>query len=131
MTDEQIIKALECFAVNKDNDIVKALELCITPKGTDHTCAICPLHKIGASCKTVLNRHAIELINRQKAEIEKLKEAYAVYEETTGLKQARAEAIKEFVERLEADLGDLFMVNHPCVSATIDNLVKEMTEEQP
>lgn len=40
----------------------------------------------------------------------------------------KTEAIKEFAERLEADLGDMFMANHPCVSEIVDNLVKEMTE---
>lgn len=74
------------------------------------------------------------IINRQKAEIESLKEAYAIYEETTGLKWARAEAVKEFAERLKqycalgGDFGD------PCGVLTvtdrwIDHLVKEMTGE--
>ena len=79
-------------------------------------------------------RDAIDLINRQKAEIESLKEAYTIYEETTGLKWVRAEAIKEFAERLEqycapgGDFGD------PCGVLTvtdrwIDHLVQEMTGE--
>lgn len=42
----------------------------------------------------------------------------------------KSKEIKKFAERLGEDLGDIFMVNHPCVSAIIDNLVKEMTEEQ-
>lgn len=72
-----------------------------------------------------------DFINRQKAEIEQLKEAYSVYEETTGLKQVRAEAIKEFAERLKAEAtlqhGGVTVVYGSC----IDNLVKEMTEETP
>ena len=73
------------------------------------------------------------LINRQKAEIESLKEAYAIYEETTGLKWARAEAIKEFADMLTNN-ADLITVNHfdskwAISQDEIDNLVKEMTGE--
>ena len=42
---------------------------------------------------------------------------------------AKTEAIKEFAERLETELGDLFIVAHSCVPLAIDKLVKEMTEE--
>jgi hypothetical protein len=43
---------------------------------------------------------AIEIINRQKAEIEEIKQSYSQYEETTGLKQAKAEAIKEYLAKV-------------------------------
>lgn len=72
----------------------------------------------------------LDLINRQKAELESLKEAYAIYEETTGLKWARAEAIKEFAERLKSRASGVRVGWHEFVTVEgIDNLVKEMTGE--
>lgn len=96
-----------------DNEIIKALEYS-------------PLDDIGG-CRKI---DVLDLINRQKAEIERLKEAYAVYEETTGLKWARAEAIKEFAKRLKKKASGGFWYEHTYVDVEdIDNLVKEMTEE--
>lgn len=118
-----------------DNEIVKALK-CIC--GNVLFCADCPYSKTfnqPMRCKEMCAKDALDLINRQKAEIESLKEAYAIYEETTGLKLARAETIKEFAGRLKqhcvpgGDFGD------PCGVLTvtdrwIDHLVKEMTGEK-
>ena len=63
MTDEQIIKALEC---------------CL-----GYSCSGCPCEK-GASilCLDDLHRYALDLINRQKAEIERLRENIVWYRET-------------------------------------------------
>lgn len=53
-----------------DEEIVKALECCI-PLETD--CKECPLCDIKtAECLQILCKNALALINRQKAEIEKL-----------------------------------------------------------
>ena len=112
-----------------DNEIVKALNCC----GSEN-CQGCPYWDYKCQGGNQMIRDAIDLINRQKAEIESLKEAYTIYEETTGLKWVRAEAIKEFAERLEqhcapgGDFGD------PCGVLTvtdrwIDHLVQEMTGE--
>lgn len=46
----------------------------------------------------------LELANRYEmaqVEIKRLKEAYLAYEETTGIKKAKVEAIKEFADRLK------------------------------
>ena len=76
-------------------------------------------------------QYALDLINRQQTEIENLKKAYEIYEESSGLKWAKAEAIKEFAERLKHgkyyDLNYCEWVVEVGVSE-IDNLVKEMTE---
>jgi hypothetical protein len=113
MTDEQIIKALECCTS-------------ITEIG----CELCP-YSSTVNCFLRSTQDALDLINRQKAEIENLKEAYAVYEETTGLKQVRSDAIRKFAERLKLYLfierGGISTIS----GKDIDNLVKEMTEEQP
>ena len=114
MTDEQIIKALECS----------------------------PLNDIGGCRK----KDALDLINRQKAEIERLnirKKALTDITKNYDWKFAKAktEAIKEFAERLKAtDMSDL--VGEQYINGEIygyfhsngfeikvDNLAKEMTEQ--
>lgn len=51
-------------------DIVEAFELCTIPSGK--SCAKCPYHIYYAECRTKRNKDVIDLINRQKAEIERL-----------------------------------------------------------
>jgi hypothetical protein len=79
---------------------------------------------------------ALDLIKRYKAEIERLGNLLDCYEETSGNKKAKAEAIKEFAERLIAKhrrITDYDEAGFNCQifiveEAYIDNLVKEMTE---
>ena len=97
-TDEEIIKALECCC--KDN--------------YEGDCPKCPL-QLNGNCNVILAEHALDLINRQKAEIESLndmlcgkvtslaasieiaeaEERYKAY-----ILSLKAEAIKEFADRL-------------------------------
>ena len=157
MNDNDIVKALEAIA---SADIGDCKRDCAFYDGKVHFCG------------GIVAKHSLDLIERQKAEIlelqgnrkfirgtvarlletsdkqqamiEKLKEAYAVYEETTGLKQVRAEAIKEFAERLKAtpyrfrEERTIYFDKPPITKMVlfvddndIDNLVKEMTEGQP
>jgi hypothetical protein len=51
-----------------DNDIIKALERCKDPI---LTCEGCPLERADG-CVNVIIRYAFDLVNRQKAEIERL-----------------------------------------------------------
>ena len=81
---------------------------------------------------------AIELINRQKAEIERLTINMNAFglgmkREKERADNARAEAVKEFAERLKEkakgcfyDLGNLDDFN--CAMTELDNFVKEFTE---
>ena len=76
MTDEQIIKALEC---------------CATDDGDD--CFQCPYGNIvykpgNGGCVNRCRKDALDLINRKKAKIEESKD------------EIKSEAIKEFAERL-------------------------------
>lgn len=125
-----------------DNDIIKALECCAAS-----FCGDCPYCKFG-NCLEKLQLDAVDLINSQKAESEKLKrdvdEAWCEYsglqidkdemfnEAVALIKNAGIKAIKEFAERLNKQAF--------CVQQTeregrvvdcedIDALVKEMTEE--
>ncbi len=124
MTDEQIIKDSEC---------------CIGGYGV-RNCDECSLdHKCG--CIEMLPEYALDLINRQKAEIEELKRQIESYEDriyalnaTNKLLMDSQETyinnkIKEFAERLirtsdgDDGYGTVFVFN-------IEDLVKEMTEKK-
>lgn len=94
-----------------DNEIMKGLACC----GKPNSCADCNFGEAkGADCIMVLANNAISLINRQKAEISKLKGKVArleKYDEERNIKlharlsaTAKAEAIKEFAKRLQEDV---------------------------
>lgn len=109
MTDEQIIKALDC---------------CHSELG--NMCSICPLFDPDNDyCEDELHKNALNLINRQKAENEWLLQK---------LQQAKSEAIKEFAERLKSisiglEIGDDKKFKMTVVSTVaIDKIAKEMTE---
>ena len=83
-------------------EITKALECCGNPK---IKCFECPFMR-EEPCTEVLLKSALDLINLKNAEIERLNEEaarFAYYFENAvaaKLKPARAEAIKEFSERV-------------------------------
>ena len=130
-----------------DNEIKKALECCIKSI-SNRNCGDCPL--LNQECIRGLPKYALDLINRQQAEIERLQTeldlAKAFYKEKEAefsllnykynktLNQlndyqsiARTEAIKSFAEELKEDLKS----NDYIVSfERIDNLVKEMVGEE-
>lgn len=121
MTDNEIIKALEC-CTGYDCENCKALKYC------DY------MHP-GALARASLN-----LINRQKEEIEKLKQENDFFHKTITenaqralevaveeIEKAKSEAIKEFAERLKEKFGIadcIVTVNNN----DIDELIEEMTE---
>ena len=129
MTDNEIIKALE-KEIHIANDIGGVYSMMIQ---------IEPI------------KDALDLINRQKAEIERLTNAYkqCAWERDTFLdernsqierireltrvvydkeiSEAKAEAIKEFAERLKEQFSENKYIL-PSVNISVDNLVKEMTE---
>ena len=145
----------ETYKGMTDNEIIKALEG-MTYGG--HSCMHC---KYGTTksedrcglqgCK--IGRDALDLINRQQAEIERLQKIIVGFMDEVGTwsnkynvdisnihklpllakedwnirHKIKSEAIKEFAERLknEAFIDRGFEVLQ---SGTIDNLVKEMTE---
>ena len=94
-----------------DNEIIKASECCLSGKDYDTACMKCPIEPICES-DDILLKYALDLINRQKAEIERLQTA-----------------VKEFAERLKEKLQwDVEFDNKLVFESDIDNLVKEMTE---
>lgn len=125
-----------------DNEIIKAMECCYD----GGKCKDCPLNGL-KHCG--FEEKVLDFVNRQKAEIEKLKEqlADARYLNTV----AESDGIKEFAERLKQSFLDLdVQINtgkrktipvdeyiklsewllHEVAIQEIDNIVKEMTEEK-
>ena len=78
-----------------DEEIIKALECCSEPAGKC-CCEECPLHHRDDSCTTALIKKAVELVNRQKAEIEILiRKKESLRDEIYEL-QSEVERLKEF-----------------------------------
>ncbi len=114
-----------------DNEIVKALEVCSNGYCYRDGCPLASGLEDDSidKCTSELSKAAIDLVNRQKAEIEMWKDI--AKRETGYVKIARAEAIKEFAERLKSEFEGLSVCTVNSVANKIDNLVKEMTEETP
>ena len=128
-----------------DNEIIKALEYCNTD-ARENTCPKCAFYK-KHRCSTLMLNAVSDLINRQAAEIENLKQI--IDEEDKEIlklqkriifwredlnyqpEKIKSEAIKEFAERLKRtsiglEFGDDKKFKMTIVSTVaIDNLVKE------
>ena len=83
MTDNEIIKALECCSING--------------------CKNCKYKGKAPDCMTVLQKDTIDLINRQKAEILELQKRIINWRADMDYRpdEIKSEAIKEFAEELE------------------------------
>lgn len=124
-----------------DNEIVKALEICTTGRCSSGECPYYGLDAV-SDCMEQNGIDLIDLINRQKAEIERLSDLLKRNKRncdrirmitTETAKKIKAEAIKEFAERLKEEFGqsDIFCPR-TIVSVTetgLDDLVKEMVGE--
>ena len=129
-----------------DNEIIKALECCTE----DEDCTHCPSIKEMPYCSNDIMVGALNLIKRQQAEIERLelandekfsqwsmlaektKQHYAdLYNEAKDI--LKAEAVKEFVERLKEKsfktIRNYGLTKDVVEVCDIDNLVKEMIGE--
>ena len=116
--------------------IIKALECCV--KGLE--CKNCPAnpHKGNYGyCTSLLLKAALDLINRQKAEIERLeKDSKRLKKVEMQLDDAmkmydtiKAEAYKEFADRLKENSIATFSWNGVVLVEEIDNLLKEMERD--
>lgn len=133
MTDEQIIKALEYCCGNIKSDEECSEDMCYQvslPEGRNGDIRW---------CRQWLIKDALDLINRQKAEIES-------YEKERGrslncvfgplvqntVKAAKKAAIKEFAERLKNKIwySDWCNLERTITPEIITTVVKEMTEVQ-
>ena len=134
-----------------DSEIVKALECCANYKHTK--CKGCPL---GENCMNVsICSLALDLINRLQAENEKLRNQTTTYitsisELTNEVERLRAdresamqlaadiisadktlkaEAYKEYADKLAQNLGFAFLRKHESVLVIMESLLKELVGE--
>lgn len=117
--------------MTNDNEIIKALECCV--QNTREACVECPIGFEGRDlCLNVAMEEAIGLINRQKAEIERLERVVSIKQKNK--QTIKSEAIKEFAKRLK----EVMVATHKDINGYrryetedyyIDKLVKEMVGE--
>lgn len=133
MTDNEIIKALECCA---NTTVKESTTACLD-------CCFCP-HE---DCTSMMADEAHQLINRQMAEIERLNTNMdsMVAEQQRLVKQFKSEAIREFAEELKSEIiNDTaygcdsnqysgyydYTIKIGDIPEYIDNLVKRMVGEE-
>ncbi len=135
-----------------DKEIIKALECCVAPN-----CGDCPIfnnneiRRVPGKCVQTLEKNSLDLINRQQAQIEKLKEENTILSQNAdtafqdGLNESqdlyaeqikgkvKAEAVKEVLEKLEKRIFPYGMVNDGnyginalSIKMTIEKVKKEM-----
>ena len=108
-----------------DNEIIKALECCNKPIGKTE-CGICPLYHSAGRCTENMLTNALDLINRQKAEIERL------YKENDRLSQcvlyhegdiadAKLDAIEGFANEIEKEISQAIINNGTSIEQRIIN----------
>lgn len=121
MTDEQIIKALECC------------------EASENKCDDCPFYGVKEDCEVELPEEALDLIKRQNNLIEQLgndvnRKYNLLCKMEEILRNLKSEAIKEFAERLKSRLRFYYqnqgMLEKEFYLLHIDKAVKEMTEEK-
>ena len=127
MTDKEIIKALNyCCGNIKNNDEECNEDMCY------QVCLPESREEGLRWCREWLMKDALDLISRQKAEIESLQKNIDGLNIFTKnhIKVIRLQAMKEFAERLKEKLQwDVEFDNKLVFESDIDNLVKEMTEQ--
>ena len=126
MTDKEIIKALNyCCGNIKNNDEECNEDMCY------QVCLPESREEGLRWCREWLMKDALDLISRQKAEIESLQKNIDGLNIFTKnhIKVIRLQAMKEFAERLKEKLQwDVEFDNKLVFESDIDSLVKEMTE---
>ena len=131
-----------------DNEIIKAMQCVI---GKEMLCSECTYQKVlpFPSCRMMCAKNALDLINRQKAENERLKaenksirycyEQAKSYNDTLAESceknckhfnmTTRTEAIKEFAERLKSRLANLSVQTKTHGRKTTPNYVDEIANQ--
>lgn len=139
MTDTEIIKALECCVINNFE-----------------ACTDCPVRSCSPKCVTRLQVDCLNLINRQKAEIETWKESFNNLDKIARpnlafVETAKKQAVREFAEKLKESFNSLEYASsktkrktlnvdvvksqmdwvlHEVTAKEIDDLVKEMVGDE-
>lgn len=117
MTDKQIVKALECCCAKENCEVV--------------SCEKCPLEK-HYECTDIMFHETVDLIKRQKEEIERLKTMNS--ELRIGLKVIKRTEIKKLWERLEKEIRyctDVYGNSIQAINVECANrIVKEMESDK-
>lgn len=113
-TDEEIIRALECCYTNDSNDCYKC------PYTNECT--------VEMFCDKKLTKDALGLINRQKAELEDLRQIVFM-DRSEAIKNIKAEAVKEFAENIKAYYSNIDKTVGVLINYTIDQKLKEFLEK--
>ena len=110
-----------------DNDIIKALECCYS-LNLQKCKTKCPLRD-KPLCSEWLSKYALDLINRQKAEIEVKNKLLDIVEEK--FETIKADTIQEFIKRFEKKIKDVeFTIGQAWeIKSAIKEVVKEMVGE--
>ena len=128
-----------------DEDVIRALECCKMPVGSG-ACNNCPfdyqrvkrLTGSDKSCTMVMFDCALDLINRQEAEIEELRHKYelAVAEREANVKgftdviaTAKSEAVKEFANSVKTYYDHIDKTVGVLINYTIDQKLKDFLGE--
>lgn len=126
-----------------DEEIKSSLEVIATTRNC-HECKIRNCKWGTCNCSQITANAALDLINRQKAEIEKLKGSTIVsniMESQKIKREAKAEAYKEFAEKIKKSIKENVdeawhrddgngIYDAEYVLDDIDNLLKEMVGEK-
>lgn len=117
----------------RDENVIRGLKCC-----TRGRCRDCPYRGMN-DCAVRNGRDISHLLERKEREIDRLNQAHVLkigevqehYRNQIG--KARAEAIKEFAERLNEYIDFLTSSPYtegvvPCIKAKIEQFMKEMTE---
>ena len=126
-----------------DDEIIKALYYCLVNLCD---CSQCPrFDKTNLEhCHEELYADTLALINRQKASIQevitlnskleaenaRLQRLLDFYEETSGNKKAKTEAIKEFARALQAEAMETDKWGKIVLMSDVRAVVKKLTEDQ-
>lgn len=94
-----------------DKEIIKGIEKCLYNVYFEG-CPECPFQKNGDKCMNEMLRNALDLINRQQAEIERLKSPCEIQIKVSENRERaiKAEAVEEFAEELKTKMSDLMRV---------------------
>lgn len=122
-----------------DEEIIKALDIC-TQQNSSIPCCDCPCwNDDEQECEVIDDTVILELINRQKAEIERLKGSTIVnniMESQRIKREAKAEAYKEFAEKLKEKYGIFTPLGVNWIEevkavrvSDIDKILKEMVSK--
>ena len=86
-----------------DEDIIKALELC--KEGTFKSCKKCPFTGTCSEGEGLMEKNTLDLINRQKSEIETLKDFLTRKEDEAyerGYSEGKNDAAREVIEAIDS-----------------------------